>query len=92
VIRGIGSSSDGKGNAIYAPSAAGQNKCLRSAYAAAGVTPDKRVISYCSTGVRSATTMFTLLLLGYPDVALYTGSWQEWSAHPDLPRATGAKP
>src|SRR5207302_5304532 len=40
VIRGIGSSSDGKGNAIYTPSAAGQKKCLRSAYAAAGVTPD----------------------------------------------------
>src|SRR5437764_3353445 len=38
VIRSIGTSSDGKGNAIYAPSAAGQRKCLRSAYAAAGVT------------------------------------------------------
>ncbi|HEU5430384.1 MAG TPA: sulfurtransferase [Thermomicrobiales bacterium] len=65
---------------------------LRAMYAAAGVTPDKRVIPYCSTGVRSATTLFTLLLLGYPDVALYTGSWQEWSAHPDLPRDTGPKP
>jgi thiosulfate/3-mercaptopyruvate sulfurtransferase len=65
---------------------------LRAMYDAAGVTPDKRVIPYCSTGVRSATTIFTLLLLGYPDVALYTGSWQEWSAHPELPRATGSKP
>jgi thiosulfate/3-mercaptopyruvate sulfurtransferase len=65
---------------------------LRAMYAAAGVTPDKRVIPYCSTGVRSATTLFTLLLLGYPDVALYTGSWQEWSGRPELPRATGSKP
>jgi acyl transferase domain-containing protein/acyl carrier protein len=40
VIRGIGSSSDGKGNAIYAPSAAGQKKCLNNAYTLAGVTPD----------------------------------------------------
>jgi acyl transferase domain-containing protein len=40
VIKGIGTSSDGRGNAIYAPSAAGQTKALRDSYAEAGVTPD----------------------------------------------------
>jgi acyl transferase domain-containing protein/NAD(P)-dependent dehydrogenase (short-subunit alcohol dehydrogenase family) len=40
VIRGVGSSSDGKGDAIYAPSAAGQKKALINAYDRAGVTPD----------------------------------------------------
>ncbi|HJV33501.1 SDR family NAD(P)-dependent oxidoreductase [Geomonas sp.] len=40
VIRGVGSSSDGKGDAIYAPSAAGQKKALLNAYRNAGVTPD----------------------------------------------------
>jgi acyl transferase domain-containing protein/acyl carrier protein len=39
VVRGIGSSSDGRGNAIYAPSATGQMKALRSAYRAADVSP-----------------------------------------------------
>jgi acyl transferase domain-containing protein len=39
VIRGIGRSSDGKGQAIYAPSAAGQARCLRDAYARADVSP-----------------------------------------------------
>ena len=39
VIRGIGSSSDGKGNAVYAPSAEGQARALRNAYANAGVDP-----------------------------------------------------
>jgi acyl transferase domain-containing protein/NADP-dependent 3-hydroxy acid dehydrogenase YdfG len=39
VIRSIGSSSDGKGNAVYAPSAAGQVKCLLSAYGQAGISP-----------------------------------------------------
>jgi acyl transferase domain-containing protein len=39
VIRGVGSSSDGKGDAIYAPSAAGQKKALLDAYDRAGVTP-----------------------------------------------------
>ena len=40
VIKGIGASSDGKGNAVYAPSAAGQARCLRRAYESAGVSPD----------------------------------------------------
>ncbi len=40
VIKAIGSSSDGRGNAIYAPSATGQVKALRNAYRAAGITAD----------------------------------------------------
>ena len=64
---------------------------LRALYEAAGVAPGTRVIPYCSTGVRSAVTAFTLDLLGY-DVALYTGSWARWSADPGLPKATGAAP
>ena len=39
VIRSIGSSSDGKGNAVYAPSPDGQIRCLLSAYRQADVTP-----------------------------------------------------
>ncbi len=39
VIRSIGSSSDGKGNAVYAPSAQGQVRCLMSAYEQAGISP-----------------------------------------------------
>lgn len=39
VLKGIGTSSDGKGQAIYAPSANGQARCLRAAYADAGVEP-----------------------------------------------------
>lgn len=62
---------------------------LRAMYAQAGITPDKHVIPYCSTGVRSAVTYFTLTLLSYPNVSLYTGSWTEWSMHPDLPVEKG---
>lgn len=39
VIKGVGSSSDGKGQAVYAPVAAGQAKALRQAYAIADVSP-----------------------------------------------------
>ena len=40
VLKGVGSSSDGRGKAIYAPSSEGQVKALRQAYEVAGVTPD----------------------------------------------------
>ena len=39
IIKSIGSSSDGKGNAVYAPSADGQVRCLLSAYRQADVSP-----------------------------------------------------
>ena len=39
VIRGVGTSSDGKGGAVYAPSASGQARALRRAYQLAGVSP-----------------------------------------------------
>jgi len=39
VIKGVGSSSDGKGDAIYAPSAGGQKRALLDAYRRAGVSP-----------------------------------------------------
>ncbi|MHB1559175.1 MAG: beta-ketoacyl synthase N-terminal-like domain-containing protein, partial [Isosphaeraceae bacterium] len=39
VIRSMGTSSDGRGQAVYAPSAAGQARALREAYRLAGVSP-----------------------------------------------------
>lgn len=65
---------------------------VRAMYAEVGVTPDKHVIPYCTTGVRSAVTFYTLRLIGYDDVALYTGSWEEWSNDPDTPKVTGSEP
>ena len=40
VVRGIGSSSDGRNKSVYAPVPEGQAKALRRAYAAAGYGPD----------------------------------------------------
>ncbi len=39
VIRGMGTSSDGRSQSIYAPHAAGQARCLRNAYELAGISP-----------------------------------------------------
>ena len=53
VIQGLGSSSDGRGNAIYAPQADGQKEALRRAYAEAGVTPDSiELVEAHGTGTR----------------------------------------
>jgi thiosulfate/3-mercaptopyruvate sulfurtransferase len=65
---------------------------LLAMYEAVGATPDKTVIAYCSTGVRSAAVYFTLRLLGYEHVMLFTGSFKEWSAIPGLPITTGDHP
>lgn len=62
---------------------------LLAMYAEAGVEPDMQTIPYCSSGVRSAVTFFTLHLLGYEHVALFTGSWNEWSTMPDAPIEKG---
>ncbi|MGN6484857.1 MAG: sulfurtransferase [Thermomicrobiales bacterium] len=65
---------------------------LKTLYAGIGATGDKRVIPYCHSGTKSAVTFFTLWLLGYPDIALYTGSWEEWSADPGDPVTKGSNP
>lgn len=61
---------------------------LATMYAAAGVTPDREVITYCQGGYRAAHTYLALRLLGYPVVRNYTGSWKEWGDRTDLPIET----
>jgi len=58
---------------------------LRAMYEAAGVTPDKEVVTYCQGGYRAAHSYLALRLLGYPRVRNYTGSWKEWGDREDLP-------
>ena len=57
---------------------------LAGLYAAAGISNDRRVITYCGTGYAAACGMLALKLLGHGDVRLYDGSWAEWSADPSL--------
>lgn len=53
---------------------------LVALYTKQGVTPDKEILPYCQSAVRSAHTTFVLKeLLGYPVAKNYDGSWIEWS-------------
>ncbi len=66
---------------------------LSAEYAKIGVTPDKKIIVYCGQGQQAAHTYFSLkYLIGFPDVRLYDGSFNEWSNPDELPVETGKNP
>lgn len=60
---------------------------LRALAETAGVHPDQRVILYCGVGISASLGLFALHLAGYPDLALYDGSWIEWGSDPARPVA-----
>jgi thiosulfate/3-mercaptopyruvate sulfurtransferase len=62
---------------------------LAALYAAAGVTPDRQVITYCGRGFAAACGLLALKVLGHERVRLYDGSWTEWSADPGQPVEIG---
>jgi thiosulfate/3-mercaptopyruvate sulfurtransferase len=66
------------------------SKELRQIYEAAGATKDKKVVSYCRTGVQATHTYFVAKYLGY-DVAMYDGSFTEWVTLEGAPVITGDK-
>lgn len=55
-----------------------------------GITPDRRVITYCGAGDYGSFALFALHLIGHDNAALYDGCWLEWGAREDLPVEIGA--
>lgn len=56
----------------------------------AGVRRDQPVVTSCGSGVTACALAFGLHLIGWPDAAVYDGSWSEWGLPGDTPVATGA--
>ena len=44
--------------------------------------PAAPAVTYCASGQRGSFAWLTLVALGFDDVALYDGSWNEWSRLP----------
>ncbi len=63
---------------------------LQETFADAGIDLAKPVVTTCGSGITASVVAFAMHLLGKEDVALYDGSWNEWGADPDTPKATGA--
>ncbi len=53
---------------------------LVALFAAAGVSADTPVITYCRSGIRAGHTFLALEAAGVAEVRNYAGSWQRWTA------------
>jgi thiosulfate/3-mercaptopyruvate sulfurtransferase len=62
---------------------------LARRFAAAGLDRGKPVVTSCGSGVTACALAFGLHLLGWPDAAVYDGSWSEWGMPGDTPVDTG---
>lgn len=76
---------------LPAPSLVGPDGRFRGAdevsrmAAEAGIVPGRRTVLYCGGGVSAAAVHLALRDAGFEDLALYDGSWSEWSRHADNP-------
>jgi thiosulfate/3-mercaptopyruvate sulfurtransferase len=62
---------------------------LRAMFEAAGVEAEQPVVTSCGTGVTACALALGLVRAGFPEPAVYDGSWTEWAGRPETPKVTG---
>lgn len=65
---------------------------LASRFRQRGLQESDNLVCYCGSGVTAAHNILALVHAGYPEPALYPGSWSEWITDPARPIATRDKP
>jgi thiosulfate/3-mercaptopyruvate sulfurtransferase len=63
---------------------------LARRFAVAGLERDRPVVASCGSGVTACALAFALHLLGWPDAAVYDGSWSELGLPGNGPVETGS--
>ena len=53
---------------------------LQTVFSSVGVTKDKTIVLYCTTSVRSGIVFVALKSLGYANVKVYDGAYNEWDS------------
>jgi thiosulfate/3-mercaptopyruvate sulfurtransferase len=61
---------------------------LRALFRAAGVEAERPVVTSCGTGVTACALALGMVRAGFPEPAVYDGSWTEWASRPETPKAT----
>ena len=74
---------DAKSNPVFLP----PDK-LKELFAARGITPGQKLVTYCEIGLQASHDYFIAKYLGY-DAAMFDGSIHEWSHMNKLPLVTG---
>lgn len=62
---------------------------LRARFNALGAGEATDVVCYCGSGVTAALNVLSMVHAGFPEPALYPGSWSEWITDPKRPVETG---
>jgi thiosulfate/3-mercaptopyruvate sulfurtransferase len=62
---------------------------LRALFEQAGIDPARPFVASCGSGVTANSLIFAAHLIGNDSGRLYDGSWSEWGADPETPKATG---
>lgn len=64
-------------------------EALEARLAAAGLAKGKPIVASCGSGVSACVVAFAIHLAGWPEAAVYDGSWSDWGLPGETPVATG---